>query len=61
MVIDMRTIVASNAAEKQRYPHTRASFDENMYLNIDISDFNNVDLEEETLQIHLQNAKNQST
>ena len=40
-------IVASNAAEKQRYPHTRASFEEYI-LNIDISDFNNVDLEEET-------------
>ena len=40
-------IVASTAAEKQRYPHTRASFEEYI-LNIDISDFNNVDLEEET-------------
>ena len=40
-------IVASTAAEKQRYPHTRASFVEYI-LNIDISDFNNVDLEEET-------------
>ena len=40
-------IVASTAAEKQRYPHTRASFEEYV-LNIDISDFNNVDLEEET-------------
>ncbi len=40
-------IVGSTAAEKQRYPHTRASFEEYV-LNIDISDFNNVDLEEET-------------
>ena len=40
-------IVASTAAEKQRYPHTRSSFEEYV-LNIDISDFNNVDLEEET-------------
>ena len=40
-------IVASTAAEKQKYPHTRASFDEYI-LNIDISEFNNVDLEEET-------------
>ena len=40
-------IVASTAAGKQRYPHTRASFEEYI-LNIDISDFNNVDLEEET-------------
>ena len=40
-------VVASTAAEKQNYPHTRASFEEYI-LNIDISDFNNVDLEEET-------------
>ena len=40
-------IVASTANEKQNYPHTRASFEEYI-LNIDISDFNNVDLEEET-------------
>ena len=40
-------IVASTEAEKQKYPHTRASFEEYI-LNIDISDFNNVDLEEET-------------
>ena len=40
-------IVASTAANKQKYPHTRASFEEYI-LNIDISDFNNVDLEEET-------------
>ena len=40
-------VVASTAAGKQNYPHTRASFEEYI-LNIDISDFNNVDLEEET-------------
>ena len=40
-------VVASTAAGKQKYPHTRASFEEYI-LNIDISDFNNVDLEEET-------------
>lgn len=39
-------ILASTTAEKQKYPHTRASFDEYI-LNIDISDFNNVDLNEE--------------
>ena len=39
-------ILASTAAEKQKYPHTRASFDEYI-LNIDISEFNNVDLNEE--------------
>ena len=39
-------ILASTAAEKQKYPHTRASFDEYV-LNIDISEFNNVDLSEE--------------
>lgn len=36
----------TNAADKQKYPHTRASFEEYI-LNIDISDFNNVDLDEE--------------
>jgi len=40
-------VVGSTAADKQKYPHTRASFEEYI-LNIDISDFNNVDLEEET-------------
>ena len=40
-------IIASTAADKQKHPHTRASFEEYI-LNIDISDFNNVDLEEET-------------
>ena len=40
-------VIASTAADKQKYPHTRASFEEYI-LNIDISDFNNVDLEEET-------------
>lgn len=39
-------ILASTTAEKQKYPHTRASFDEYI-LNIDISEFNNVNLEEE--------------
>ena len=37
-------ILASTTAEKQKYPHTRASFDEYI-LNIDISEFNNVNLE----------------
>jgi len=36
----------SSAAEKQKYPHSKASFDEYI-LNIDISDFNNVNLDEE--------------
>ena len=40
-------IVPTTSAERQKYPHTRASFDE-YTLNIDISDFNNVDLGEET-------------
>ena len=40
-------VIASTAAAKQKYPHTRSSFEE-YTLNIDISDFNNVDLEEET-------------
>ena len=40
-------VIASTAADKQKYPHTRSSFEEYI-LNIDISDFNNVDLEEET-------------
>ena len=40
-------IVPTTSAERQKYPHTRASFDEYI-LNIDISDFNNVDLGEET-------------
>ncbi|MBT7739637.1 MAG: YjgP/YjgQ family permease [Cryomorphaceae bacterium] len=39
-------LTASTAAEKQKYPHSRASFDEYI-LNIDISEFNNVNLEEE--------------
>ena len=39
-------IVTSSVAEKQKYPHTRASFEEYI-LNIDISDFNNVNLDEE--------------
>ena len=40
-------VIASTASAKQKYPHTRSSFEE-YTLNIDISDFNNVDLEEET-------------
>jgi lipopolysaccharide export system permease protein len=39
-------LIASTAAEKQKYPHSRASFDEYI-LNIDISEFNNIDLDEE--------------
>jgi lipopolysaccharide export system permease protein len=39
-------LIASTAAEKQKYPHSRASFDEYI-LNIDVSEFNNIDLEEE--------------
>ena len=36
----------SSAADKQKYPHSKASFEEYI-LNIDISDFNNVNLDEE--------------
>ena len=36
----------STAAERQKYPHTRATFEEYI-MNIDISEFNNVNLEEE--------------
>ena len=39
-------LIASTAADKQKYPHSRASFDEYI-LNIDISEFNNVNLDEE--------------
>ena len=39
-------LIASTQAEKQKYPHSRASFDEYI-LNIDISEFNNIDLDEE--------------
>jgi lipopolysaccharide export system permease protein len=39
-------LIASTTAEKQKYPHSRASFDEYI-LNIDVSEFNNIDLEEE--------------
>jgi lipopolysaccharide export system permease protein len=39
-------LVASTQAEKQKYPHSRASFDEYI-LNIDVSEFNNIDLDEE--------------
>ncbi len=36
----------TTAAEKQKYPHTKATFEEYI-MNIDISEFNNVNLEEE--------------
>ena len=39
-------LIASTTAEKQKYPHSRASFDEYI-LNINISEFNNIDLDEE--------------
>ena len=39
-------LVASTQAEKQKYPHSRASFDEYI-LNIDVSEFNNINLDEE--------------
>ena len=39
-------LIASSTADKQKYPHSRASFDEYI-LNIDISEFNNVNLDEE--------------
>jgi lipopolysaccharide export system permease protein len=39
-------LIASTAADKQKHPHSRASFDEYI-LNIDISEFNNVNLDEE--------------
>jgi lipopolysaccharide export system permease protein len=39
-------IIASTTAEKQKYPHSRASFEEYI-LNIDISEFNNINLDEE--------------
>ena len=39
-------LIGNSASEKQKYPHSRASFDEYI-LNIDISDFNNIDLDEE--------------
>ena len=39
-------INAINAADKQKYPFTKASFKEYI-LNIDISDFNNINLNEE--------------
>ena len=40
-------IIGATAKDRQKYPHTRASFDEYI-LNIDISDFNNIDLDQET-------------
>tara|TARA_B100000575_G_scaffold201924_1_gene163656 strand:- start:25499 stop:26935 length:1437 start_codon:yes stop_codon:yes gene_type:complete len=39
-------IIPDNTSEKQKYPFSKASFEEYI-LNIDISDFNNVDLDEE--------------
>ena len=36
----------TNAADKEKYPHTRASFEEYI-INIDISEFNNINLDEE--------------
>jgi lipopolysaccharide export system permease protein len=39
-------LIASTTAEKQKYPHSRASFDEYI-LNIDVREFNNIDLDEE--------------
>ena len=39
-------LIASTTAEKQKYPHSRASFEEYI-LNIDISEFNNINLDEE--------------
>ena len=39
-------LIASTTAEKQKHPHSRASFDEYI-LNIDISEFNNINLDEE--------------
>jgi lipopolysaccharide export system permease protein len=39
-------LVGNSASDQQKYPHSRASFDEYI-LNIDISDFNNIDLDEE--------------
>ena len=35
-------LVGNSASDQQKYPHSRASFDEYI-LNIDISDFNNID------------------
>ncbi len=40
-------IITNNPSEKQNYPFSKASFEEYI-LNIDISDFNNVDLNEES-------------
>ena len=39
-------IVPASSSDKQNYPYTRASFEEYV-LNIDISEFNNINLEEE--------------
>ena len=40
-------IIPTNSSKKQNYPFSKASFEEYI-LNIDISDFNNVDLNEES-------------
>lgn len=39
-------VIAEDAASKQKYPHTKVYFEEYL-LNIDISEFNNIDLNEE--------------
>ncbi len=39
-------VIAEDAASKQKYPHAKVYFEEYL-LNIDISEFNNVDLNEE--------------
>ena len=39
-------VIAENAADKQKYPHAKVYFKEYL-MNIDISEFNNVDLDEE--------------
>ena len=39
-------VIAENATDKQKYPHAKVYFKEYL-MNIDISEFNNVDLDEE--------------
>tara|TARA_B100001250_G_scaffold125265_1_gene106512 strand:- start:269 stop:1696 length:1428 start_codon:yes stop_codon:yes gene_type:complete len=39
-------VIAEDAADKQKYPHAKVYFQEYL-MNIDISEFNNVDLDEE--------------
>ena len=39
-------VIANNSADNQKYPHAKVYFEEYL-LNIDISEFNNVDLDEE--------------